>query len=332
MLRQYELVERVKAYDPAANEDLINRAYVYSVKVHGSQQRASGDPYFAHPIEVAGILTRYRLDTATIVTALLHDTVEDTATTIDEIEKGFGGEVAKLVDGVTKLSVDLTVPALVPQVLAALDAPARAAAAVRAALDRKDAAGVDVAAAPLGQGATVFGLLLRAAGAAETALDKLSRIPLPDAARREAERLGAVAQALTAALPGTAFTIDPVESRGLEYHMGVSFTIFRAGVRGEIGLGGRYLAGRADGGRAQEPGTGFTLYLDPILRALPEPKPGERVYVPFGTPADIAAGLRENNHRTVAGLEPEPKDDALAEARRLGCSHLWQAGKIVPVS
>ncbi|MCW5772987.1 MAG: bifunctional (p)ppGpp synthetase/guanosine-3',5'-bis(diphosphate) 3'-pyrophosphohydrolase, partial [Rhodospirillaceae bacterium] len=84
--------------------DLINRAYVYSVKVHGSQQRASGDPYFAHPIEVAGILTRYRLDTASIVTALLHDTVEDTATTIEEVEKGFGPEVAKLVDGVTKLS------------------------------------------------------------------------------------------------------------------------------------------------------------------------------------------------------------------------------------
>jgi guanosine-3',5'-bis(diphosphate) 3'-pyrophosphohydrolase len=104
MLRQYELVERVKAYDPDVDEDLINRAYVYSVKVHGSQQRASGDPYFAHPIEVAGILTRYRLDTATIVTALLHDTVEDTATTIGEIEKGFGQEVAKLVDGVTKLS------------------------------------------------------------------------------------------------------------------------------------------------------------------------------------------------------------------------------------
>ncbi|MGH7003124.1 MAG: RelA/SpoT family protein, partial [Alphaproteobacteria bacterium] len=104
MLRQYELVERIKGYDPDADEDLINRAYVYSVKVHGSQQRASGDPYFAHPIEVAGILTRYRLDTATIVTALLHDTVEDTATTIGEIEKGFGPEVAKLVDGVTKLS------------------------------------------------------------------------------------------------------------------------------------------------------------------------------------------------------------------------------------
>lgn len=238
--------------------------------------------------------------------------------------------------GVTKLSVDLTVPALVPHVLAALDAPARAAAAVRAALDRKDAAGVDVAAAPLGQGATVFGLLLRAAGTAESALDKLSRIPLPDAARREADRLGAVARALISALPGTAFTIDPVESRGLEYHTGVSFTIFRAGVRGEIGLGGRYLAGRAgaaaDGGRAQEPGTGFTLYLDPILRALPEPRAGDRVYVPFGTPAEVATGLRENGHRTVAGLEPEANGDPRAEARRLGCSHLWRDGKIVPLA
>lgn len=232
--------------------------------------------------------------------------------------------------GVTKLSVDLTVPALVPHVLASLNAPARAAAAVRAALDRKDAAGVDVAAAPLGKDATLFGLLLRAAGTAETALEKIARLPLPEAARREAERLAAVARALMAALPGTSFTVDPVESRGLEYHTGVSFTIFRAGVRGELGLGGRYLAGRAGNTRAQEPATGFTLYLDPILRALPEPAPPERVYVPHGTPADIAAGLRENGHRTVAGLEPE-RGDTLTEARRLGCSHLWQAGKIVPV-
>ena len=185
--------------------------------------------------------------------------------------------------GVTKLSVDLTVPALVPHVLASLEAPARAAAAVRAALDRKDAAGVDVAAAPLGQSATVFSLLLRAAGAGETALEKIARIPLPAAAKAEAERLAAVARALMAALPGTAFTIDPVESRGLEYHTGVSFTIFRTGVRGELGLGGRYLAGRSGNARPQEPATGFTLYLDPILRALPEPTMPERVYVPCGT-------------------------------------------------
>ena len=78
MIRQYELVERVKAYDPDANEDLINRAYVYAMKAHGTQLRASGDPYFSHPLEVAGILTTLKLDTASICTALLHDVVEDT--------------------------------------------------------------------------------------------------------------------------------------------------------------------------------------------------------------------------------------------------------------
>jgi GTP pyrophosphokinase len=104
MMRVFELVERVKAYDPEADEDLVNRAYVYSMKVHGAQTRASGDPYFSHPLEVAGILTGYRLDTATIVTALLHDTVEDTLAGIDDIERVFGPEIARLVDGVTKLS------------------------------------------------------------------------------------------------------------------------------------------------------------------------------------------------------------------------------------
>ena len=104
MLRQFELVEAVKAYDPTADEGLLNRAYVYAMKMHGSQLRASGDPYFAHPIQVAGILTDYRLDTATIVTALLHDVVEDTSATRDDIAGMFGEEIASLVEGVTKLS------------------------------------------------------------------------------------------------------------------------------------------------------------------------------------------------------------------------------------
>ena len=104
MIRQYELVERVRGYDPNADEGALNRAYVFSMKAHGSQLRASGDPYFSHPVEVAGILTHYRLDTASIVTALLHDTVEDTVATIEEIATHFGDEVARLVDGVTKLS------------------------------------------------------------------------------------------------------------------------------------------------------------------------------------------------------------------------------------
>ncbi len=104
MLRQYELVERVRAYDPDVDEALLNRAYVFTVQKHGSQKRASGDPYFSHPVEVAGILTDLHLDTETIVTALLHDTLEDTLTTPEEIERLFGSDVGRLVDGVTKLS------------------------------------------------------------------------------------------------------------------------------------------------------------------------------------------------------------------------------------
>jgi guanosine-3',5'-bis(diphosphate) 3'-pyrophosphohydrolase len=104
MLRQYELVERVLAYDPDASEALLNRAYVYTVQKHGTQKRASGDPYFSHPVEVAGLMTELKLDQATIITALLHDTVEDTLATIEEVERFFGAEIARLVDGVTKLS------------------------------------------------------------------------------------------------------------------------------------------------------------------------------------------------------------------------------------
>lgn len=105
MIRQYELVDMVRAYDPNVDEGLLNRAYVFSMKVHGSQTRHSGDPYFSHPLEVAGILTALKLDSATIATGLLHDTVEDTAASLEEVTKLFGDEVAVMVDGVTKLSL-----------------------------------------------------------------------------------------------------------------------------------------------------------------------------------------------------------------------------------
>jgi len=104
MLRQYELVDLVKSYDPSSDEDLLNRAYVFAMKAHGTQTRLSGDAYFSHPIEVAGILTQLKLDAQTIVTALLHDTIEDTDTTYEDIKYHFGGEIADLVEGVTKLS------------------------------------------------------------------------------------------------------------------------------------------------------------------------------------------------------------------------------------
>jgi len=104
MVRLGEIVNRLKDYDPTFDEELINRAFLFSEKAHESQVRASGEPYFSHPLEVAYILIDLRLDTHSVVTALLHDTVEDTVATLEEINRLFGPEITKLVDGVTKLS------------------------------------------------------------------------------------------------------------------------------------------------------------------------------------------------------------------------------------
>ena len=104
LMRQYELVERVKSYDPTADETALNRAYIFAMKMHSGQKRESGEPYFSHPVAVASILTEYKLDAATIITALLHDTVEDTPASYADIKELFGEDVAKLVQGLTKLS------------------------------------------------------------------------------------------------------------------------------------------------------------------------------------------------------------------------------------
>src|SRR5437763_3548581 len=103
MMRQYDLIERVKRYNPNTSEALLNRAYVYAMKAHGEQRRASGDPYFSHPLEVAAILTDLKLDDATIAAALLHDTIEDTSVTRTEIDQMFGADIGALVEGLTKL-------------------------------------------------------------------------------------------------------------------------------------------------------------------------------------------------------------------------------------
>jgi guanosine-3',5'-bis(diphosphate) 3'-pyrophosphohydrolase len=103
MMRQYELLEKVQRYNPAADEALLNKAYVYAMQQHRKQQRMNGDPYFSHPLEVAGILTDLKLDDATIAVALLHDTIEDTDATRSDIDAMFGEEIGRLVEGLTKL-------------------------------------------------------------------------------------------------------------------------------------------------------------------------------------------------------------------------------------
>jgi len=104
-MSQSQLVDRILVNKPEADKAILNKAYNFGTKMHGRQLRASGDPYFSHPIEVAGILSDLKLDTTSVVCALLHDTIEDTNATIQDIEENFGREVAKLVDGVTKLTL-----------------------------------------------------------------------------------------------------------------------------------------------------------------------------------------------------------------------------------
>jgi GTP pyrophosphokinase len=104
MIRLHDILDMISAYNPEADLDLVKKAYVFSAKVHQGQTRRSGEPYLVHPMEVAGILARMKLDVPSIVTSLLHDTVEDTVATLEEVEQLFGIEVRELVDGVTKLS------------------------------------------------------------------------------------------------------------------------------------------------------------------------------------------------------------------------------------
>ncbi|MFO7157327.1 MAG: HD domain-containing protein, partial [Pseudomonadota bacterium] len=104
MLRLNDILQRVAQYHPDPDLDLIKKAYVYSAKVHQGQIRKSGEPYLSHPLAVAGILAELKLDEASIVTGLLHDTLEDTLATKEELAELFGAEIADLVDGVTKLS------------------------------------------------------------------------------------------------------------------------------------------------------------------------------------------------------------------------------------
>ena len=104
MLKSDDLINKVKSYNKFLNPNTLTKAYDFAVKAHENQKRHSGDPYVIHPVEVANILTEMKLDSATIATGLLHDTIEDTFATYETIKQEFGDEVADLVDGVTKIS------------------------------------------------------------------------------------------------------------------------------------------------------------------------------------------------------------------------------------
>jgi ATP phosphoribosyltransferase regulatory subunit len=234
---------------------------------------------------------------------------------------------------VPSLSVDLTLPTLVPAIVEAYGLAGPREAALRAALDHKDTAAVAAVAGEAGQ---LLAELIAAAGVAPATRAALDRLDLPARARDERGRLGAVLDGLAAAVPNLKVTVDPVENRGFEYHTGISFTFFartdpERGPLGELGRGGRYQAGDP---AMPEPATGFTLYTDPILRTLPEAPARRRVLVPLGAERDHARALREAGWVTVAALsEPSPPaKDWHAEARRLGCDYVIEDREPKPLA
>ncbi|MDF1721084.1 MAG: ATP phosphoribosyltransferase regulatory subunit [Minwuia sp.] len=218
--------------------------------------------------------------------------------------------------GVQKLTVDLTVPSLAPAVLLGQGHDGVTADAAREALDGKDAGELR---AIVGDDPLIFGLL-EAVGPAETALPRLRKLGLSGQAGQQIARLEETIAAIKAAEPELSLTVDPGEYRGFEYQTGVAFAVFSPGVRGEIGRGGRYVS------ETGEPAVGATVYLDTVLRALPALAPVKRVYLPFGTAPEEARTCRASGYRVVAGLAAET--DRVAEARRMGCTAIWQAMEV----
>jgi ATP phosphoribosyltransferase regulatory subunit len=222
--------------------------------------------------------------------------------------------------GVARLSVDLTVPRLVPGVFARHALSGEEAAAVRAALDHKDPAAVAVLAGPA---TGVLTALLAATGPVDEALDRLAAIDLPAEAAGERARVEEIVGLVRAAAPDITLTLDPVEHRGFEYHTGIGFTVFAAGLSGELAGGGRYRARNGGGDEDGERATGVTLYLDTILGTLSPATKTRRILLPVDTAVARAAALRDEGWVTVMALGAVA--DARAEAVRMRCSHVLAA-------
>ena len=232
--------------------------------------------------------------------------------------------------GVAGLSVDLGMPTLVPVLADEMSLGAEDAFELRTALDRKDAAAVKALGGRLGaQAATLFTALLDAGGPADKALARLNAIDLPPKARAVCDGLAAVVAQLNQQAPDLPVTADAVENRGFEYHTGVTFTVFGKGVRGELGSGGRYVAGADGDGQGGEPATGFTLFMDSVLRALPAPARSERIFVPADGDDAASTALRAQGRITVRELDGN--GDAQAQAKRLHCTHILVGDDVRPI-
>jgi ATP phosphoribosyltransferase regulatory subunit len=221
--------------------------------------------------------------------------------------------------GIAEPTLDITLPRLAPALLDAAGVEGDARRRLARALDRKDGAAVSALAQEAGGAALLLPGLLGAAGPADGALAALEDARLPPAARAIADNAAAVIEALRLRAPSLRVTLDPVEFRGFRYHTGVAFTIFGAGMTGEIARGGRYVSG-------EEPATGMSLYPDALLRAVAPRAARQRVFIPAGADPAAARALRAKGIATVAQLSPAETPASLR------CTHILDiAGTLRPV-
>ncbi len=218
--------------------------------------------------------------------------------------------------GVADISIDLTIPTLVPIICRDLGLGEIETSEVRRVLDRKDTGSLKEMDVP---GRELFESLMLAAGPANTAIEKIGALNLPNEAGRHVALLEDLVNQLRAFAPSMALTVDPGEFRGVEYHTGVAFNVFSRGARGELCGGGRYCL---YGG---EKATGFTIYMESLQGVIPNDPEPSRIYIPFGGDAEKARQLRRKGWRTVAGLQST--DSERAEAVRLGCTHIFENGE-----
>ena len=229
--------------------------------------------------------------------------------------------------GVAELTVDLNLPTLVAAVAAGLGIAGDPLRRLRRALDRKDEAAIAKALADKKMTELFVGLL-RAAGPADKAMERLKKLKLPAAGAAEAARLAEVVKLVRLADPELPLTLDPVEYRGLEYQTGVSFSVFAKKGRQELARGGRYAAGYPEDGTS-EPATGFTLYMDAVLASSNDTAERPRLYLPLKTPWSEAEPWQAKGYAIVRALAPAA--DPRKEAKRLRCSHALIDGEAVPL-
>lgn len=229
--------------------------------------------------------------------------------------------------GIENLTVDIGLPKLAATLIDGASLDEATAERLAIALERKDISELSALADTIGKDLSAnLTALVNATGPATQALEKISALSLGTAASDRVRQLSDVIEGLISARPNQSLTLDAVESRGFEYHTGVTFSFYSKGVRGELGRGGRYITDTHSDDTEGEAATGLTLFMDTILRALPQADAPDRIWLADGTKLETARELRQQGWITIQQLDALAKPEA--EAKRLGCTHILSSGKV----